>query len=144
MCSLSRYNVFSFPTVLAAPKDNGYQSKSSKDKSIEAWELELRASIEQKKAGGTKVLSKAEKLLVENQVLKEAETRGRVSTSVIHLRHAFRLVHCLMDARKGAENTLVDYATSLAEKMLAVMHMDVTELIAHEALSAFIVRDISP
>ncbi|KAH9815238.1 armadillo-type protein [Melampsora americana] len=123
--------------VLSSQKDTNSQTKNRKDNSIEAWELELRADLERKKAGGTKVLSKAEKALVEAQLAKETETRMRVATTLHKLRHVFKLIHSLIEARKGAEQTLADYSASLVKQLINVMHTDAMGLVAPEAISAF-------
>ncbi|OAV93029.1 hypothetical protein PTTG_02828 [Puccinia triticina 1-1 BBBD Race 1] len=124
-----------FHDVLA-PQKNQVQDKGGQD-SIEKWEQELRASIEAKKAGGAKILTKAEKALVDAQLSKEADVRDQVKEALAKLKHGFCLIHSLMQARKASENFLTDYAASLVDICLKALQLEIVTLNPTEGFSAF-------
>jgi hypothetical protein len=122
--------------VLAPQRQNQVQGKNGQD-SIERWEQELRASLEQKKAGGAKILTKAEKALVDAQLSKEADVRAQVTEALAKLKHGFCLIHSLMQARKASENVITDYAASLVDICLKALQLEVVSLIPTEGFVAF-------
>ncbi|KAI7966942.1 hypothetical protein MJO29_000219 [Puccinia striiformis f. sp. tritici] len=126
-----------FLDVLAPQQKNQVQGKNGQESSIEKWEQELRASLEQKKAGGAKVLTKAEKALVEAQLSKEADVRAQVAEALAKLKHGFCLIHSLMQARKASENFLTDYAASLVDICLKALQLEVITLNPTDGFSAF-------
>ncbi|KAH9466352.1 hypothetical protein Pst134EB_001407 [Puccinia striiformis f. sp. tritici] len=132
-----------FLDVLAPQQKNQVQGKNGQESSIDKWEQELRASLEQKKAGGAKVLTKAEKALVEAQLLKEADVRAQVAEALAKLKHGFCLIHSLMQARKASENFLTDYAASLVDICLKALQLEVITLNPTDGFSAFSVSTAS-
>ncbi|KAA1088540.1 translational activator of GCN4 [Puccinia graminis f. sp. tritici] len=125
-----------FHDVLAPQQQNQVQGRNGQD-SIEKWEQELRASLEQKKAGGAKILTKAEKALVDAQLSKETDVRAQVTEALSKLKHGFCLIHSLMQARKAAENVITDYAASLVDICLKALQLEVVTLIPTEGFVAF-------
>ncbi|KNZ52619.1 hypothetical protein VP01_34g8 [Puccinia sorghi] len=122
--------------VLAPQQKNQVQDKSGQN-SIERWEQELRASLEQKKAGGAKILTKAEKALVDAQLLKEADVRAQVAKALAKLKHGFCLIHSLMQARKASENFLQYHAASLVDICLKALQLEIITLNPTDGFSAF-------
>ncbi|CAH7689389.1 hypothetical protein PPACK8108_LOCUS24462 [Phakopsora pachyrhizi] len=98
-----------FLDVLPLKKTTIVSSNLAGNKSIEKWEMEVRESIEKKKAGGAKFFTKTEKELVEDQSKKEAEIRSKVEGSVFNLRHGFRLIKCLIRAQEVTDDHIADY-----------------------------------
>ncbi|MBW0479310.1 hypothetical protein O181_019025 [Austropuccinia psidii MF-1] len=128
-----------FVDVLASRKSNEASAKNTKVDSIERWELEVRASLAQKKAGASTVLSKAEKALVEAQLVKEAEVRDRVAITLASLKRGYSLIHSLIKAHKTSEITLRDYAVRIVNHCIGVLQTDAASLVLQEGLSAFFV-----
>ncbi|PLW51845.1 hypothetical protein PCASD_00862 [Puccinia coronata f. sp. avenae] len=126
-----------FHDVLAPQQQKSQvQGKNGQD-SIEKWEQELRASLEKKKAGGAKILTKAEKALMDAQLAKEADVRAQVAEALAKLKLGFCLIHSLMQARKASENFLTDYAASLVDICLKALQLDAVTLSSADGFSAF-------
>lgn len=126
-----------FHDVLASQRNAMAPGKQAPASSIEKWEQELRASLEQKKGGTVKALTKAEKALVDAQLLKEVDVRAQVSDALAKLNHGFNLIHSLMRARKASETFLTDYIASMVDVCLKALQADLITLRASEGLSAF-------
>ncbi|CAH7688084.1 armadillo-type protein, partial [Phakopsora pachyrhizi] len=126
-----------FLDVLPLQKTTIVSSNSAGDKSIEKWEMEVRESIEKKKAGGAKIFTKTEKELVEDQSKKEAEIRRKVEGSVFNLRHGFRLIKCLIRAREVTDDPIADYFASIVERCLRALQTEASSLVKEEGFSAF-------
>ncbi|CAH7687451.1 hypothetical protein PPACK8108_LOCUS22232 [Phakopsora pachyrhizi] len=71
--------------------------------------MEVRESIEKKKAGGANCFTKTENELVEDQSKKVAEIRHKVEGSIFNLRHGFRLIKCLIRVQEVTDDPIADY-----------------------------------
>ncbi|KAI8455174.1 hypothetical protein BY996DRAFT_1863510 [Phakopsora pachyrhizi] len=99
--------------------------------------MEVRESIEKKKAGGAKCFTKTEKELVEDQSKKEAEIRRKVEGSIFNLCHGFRLIKCLIRAQEVTDDPIADYFASIVERCLRALQTEALSLVKEEGFSAF-------
>ncbi|CAH7676222.1 hypothetical protein PPACK8108_LOCUS11334 [Phakopsora pachyrhizi] len=126
-----------FLDVLPLQKTTIVSSNSAGDKSTKKLEMEVRESIEKKKAGGAKCFTKTEKELVEDQSKKEAEIRRKVEGSIFNLCHGFRLIKCLIRAQEVTDDPIADYFASIVERCLRALQTEALSLVKEEGFSAF-------
>lgn len=109
-------------------------TKNLAQRELEQWEAELRDSIERKKAGPGKTLTKEQKALVEAQLAKEEQIRVRVGQAVDGLRHGLLMVTALAGARTAE---LEAEMPGVVARMVEVVGLDVAVMVAGEASEAF-------
>ncbi|GAA5925263.1 hypothetical protein JCM3775_006409 [Rhodotorula graminis] len=127
-----------FVDVLAAAKDKAKQAApvgkaNSKEHQIALWEAELRESLARKKPVAAQ-LSKQDRAALEKQLALEDEIRAQVAAALARLKRGFQLALCLVRSRA---ELVREYLASMIEKTLAVITMQPTTLVAHEAFETY-------
>lgn len=120
-------------TVLAAQKPKGTISKKSKEHEIEMWEAELREALARKRPTVAS-LSKSDRILVEKQLAKEAESRKAVAEALGRLRRGFALLLCLVHSKT---ELVREYLATLVKNVLAVIVLRPATLVAPEAFATY-------
>ncbi|GAA5901674.1 hypothetical protein JCM8208_001574 [Rhodotorula glutinis] len=127
-----------FVDVLAAAKDKAKAAApvgkaNSKEHQIALWEAELRESLARKKPVAAQ-LSKQDRAALEKQLALEDEIRAQVAAALARLKRGFQLALCLVRSRA---ELVREYLASMIEKTLAVITMQPTTLVAHEAFETY-------
>ena len=117
------------PNGAAAPR-NG----SAEDRELMQWEAEVRAAQARKK-GAAVTLSKADRALVDAQLVKEAGVRAQVEQTLISIRQALATVDTLVATSPGA---LTAYLGRILTTLLELAASRFGALVADELFATYV------
>jgi hypothetical protein len=110
--------------------------KKGKDYANAKWEAEIRKTLVSKRAPSSTSLSKQDQALVQEQLLKEARIRHRVSSIKARLEHGLQLIYSLASANTDEFRL---YLSNLAALILTGGFGRASLLIGDKAFNTFLV-----